>query len=354
MAHFHSLTVKDITKETADTVSVAFDITDDVKSDFNYEAGQYVTLKMDINGEEIRRSYSLCSSPLADSDFRIAIKKVKDGRMSGYINDSLKEGDVVEVMPPAGNFKTDLSGSKHIVAFAAGSGITPVFSILKTALANNNNKFTLFYGNRTTASTIFKAQLDELSVEYGDRLNVLHMLDEESTGNALTEGRIDKAKAVELLKTVSSDLDKEYFICGPEQMIMAISDLLKEQGIDKSNINFELFTAPTKAAESSTPAPVGDFSGTAKVTLIMDDEETVIDLATDGLNVLDAAMNAGVDAPFSCKGAVCCTCKCKVTKGSATMEMNYALSDDEVEEGFILACQAHPSSEEITIDFDVI
>ena len=195
MAHFHSLTVSNIIKETADTVSVAFNITDDIKSDFSYEAGQYITLKMDINGEELRRSYSLCSSPSADSDFRIAIKKVEDGRMSGYINDTLKEGDVIEVMAPAGNFKTDLSSTKHIVAFAAGSGITPVFSILKTALQNSNNKFTLFYGNRTTASTIFKSQLDDLSAKYSDRLTVLHMLDQESTGNALTDGRMDKAKA---------------------------------------------------------------------------------------------------------------------------------------------------------------
>ena len=355
MASFYNLKVKEVRKETADTVSVAFDITDDIKDQFSYEAGQYVTLKTTVNGEELRRSYSLCSSPTADSDFRIAVKKVDNGRVSGFINDSLKANDVIEVMPPAGNFKTDLNSTKNLVAFAAGSGITPIISILKTALkANSQNTFNLFYSNKTTNATIFNNELIDLANSYEGRFTFNNILTQENGINALLSGRIDKIKAESLLSTIDTNDNTEYFICGPEEMIMSISDLLKTKGVDTSRIHYELFTTPVKSAENNAPIATGDFTGVAKVKVIMDDEETEFELATDGDNILDASMDEGVDAPFSCKGAVCCTCKAKVVEGSAVMEMNYALSDEEVEEGYILTCQAHPTSSSITVDFDVV
>lgn len=354
MANFYNLPVKEIKRETEDTVSVVFDIANH-KDAFNYKAGQYITLKLNINGEELRRSYSLCSSPSVDNEFRIAVKKVDNGRASGYINDTLKTGNTMEVMSPTGNFTTNFDAPKNIIAFAAGSGITPIISIIKTALKkNSNSRATLFYGNKSAATTIFKNELDTMASKYGDRLSLNYIFSRESTGNPLFDGRITQEKASNLLSQTNKDGDTEYFLCGPEDMIMSVSYLIKSIGVDSSKVHYELFTTPVKAASSPAPTKVGDFTGTSKVKVIMDDEEFEFDLATNGDNILEAAMDAGVDAPFSCKGAVCCTCKAKVIEGSARMEMNYALSDSEVEEGFILTCQSHPTSERIVVDYDVI
>lgn len=355
MAQFHSLRVKEIRKETSDTVSVVFDIPNEATNEFSYDAGQYLALKFMIDGEDCRRSYSLSSTPKVDDEYRIAVKKVVNGKVSTYINEQLKEGDVVESMTPAGNFvlNPNISNSKHYIGFAAGSGITPVISILKAALKGEpNSKFTLVYGNKTANDTIYKSELDELQSSYSDRLNIIYVYSREDSKYS---GRIDAALAQTIIsENVSDTFAREYFLCGPEDMILSVSKMLEDSGTNKNDIHFELFTVPTAAAENITSASEGDFSGVAKVTVIMDDEETEIELASDGVNILDAAMDAGVDAPFSCKGAVCCTCKCQVTKGTAKMDMNYALSDAEVEEGFVLACQAHPTSEEVTVDFDVI
>jgi len=351
MSMFHSLKVIDIKNETSDTVSVAFEIPEGGKSTFDYTSGQYLTLKFNINGNEERRSYSMCSSPFSGEPIRIAVKRVDKGLVSNHINDVIKVGDQIEVMSPQGNFTLETSlEQKTYVAFAAGSGITPIWSMIKSVLDNEpGSKFVLFYGNKTSDSTIFKNEIDSLT---GDRLSVYHILSREETGNSITNGRIDKNKATELLK---SNLDllksKAFFMCGPEEMIFNVKDVLQNLGVSEDKIKFELFTTPVLLA-AEKEVEVSNFTGTAKVKVIYDEEETEFELASVGENVLEAAMRNDVDAPFSCKGAVCCTCKAKVTEGKMIMDANYALSDEEVAEGFVLACQAHPASENVVIDFD--
>lgn len=351
MSMFHSLKVIDIKNETSDTVSVAFEIPEGGKNTFDYTSGQYLTLKFDINGTEERRSYSMCSSPFLGEPIRIAVKRVDKGLVSNHINDVIKVGDQIEVMSPQGNFTLETSlEQKTYVAFAAGSGITPIWSMIKSVLDNEpGSKFVLFYGNKTSDSTIFKNEIDSLT---GDRLSVYHILSREETGNSITNGRIDKNKATELLK---SNLDllksKAFFMCGPEEMIFNVKDVLQTLGVSEDKIKFELFTTPVLLA-AEKEVEVSSFTGTAKIKVIYDEEEITFDLSSDGENVLEAAMRHDVDAPFSCKGAVCCTCKAKVTEGKMIMDANYALSDEEVAEGFVLACQAHPASENVVIDFD--
>ena len=351
MSIFHSLKVIDIKNETSDTVSVAFEIPEGGKSTFDFTSGQYLTLKFNINGNEERRSYSMCSSPFSGEPIRIAVKRVDKGLVSNHINDVIKVGDQIEVMSPQGNFTLETSlEQKTYVAFAAGSGITPIWSMIKSVLDNEpGSKFVLFYGNKTSDSTIFKNEIDSLT---GDRLSVYHILSREETGNSITNGRIDKNKATELLK---SNLDllksKAFFMCGPEEMIFNVKDVLQTLGVSEDKIKFELFTTPVLLA-AEKEVEVSNFTGTAKVKVIYDEEETEFELASVGENVLEAAMRNDVDAPFSCKGAVCCTCKAKVTEGKMIMDANYALSDEEVAEGFVLACQAHPASENVVIDFD--
>ena len=351
MSMFHSLKVIDIKNETSDTVSVAFEIPEGDKNTFDYTSGQYLTLKFDINGNEERRSYSMCSSPFSGEPIRIAVKRVDKGLVSNHINDVIKVGDQIEVMSPQGNFSLETSlEQKTYVAFAAGSGITPIWSMIKSVLDNEpGSKFVLFYGNKTSDSTIFKNEIDSLT---GERLSVYHILSREETSDSIRNGRIDKNKATELLK---SDLDllkaKAFFICGPEEMIFNVKDVLQTLGVSEDKIKFELFTTPVLLA-AEKDAEVSDFNGVAKVKVIYDEEEVTFDLSSDGENVLEAAMRHDVDAPFSCKGAVCCTCKAKVTEGKMIMDANYALSDEEVAEGFVLACQAHPASENVVLDFD--
>ena len=351
MSMFHSLKVIDIKNEASDTVSVAFEIPEGDKSTFDYTSGQYLTLKFNINGNEERRSYSMCSSPFSGEPIRIAVKRVDKGLVSNHINDVIKVGDQIEVMSPQGNFTLETSlEQKTYVAFAAGSGITPIWSMIKSVLDNEpGSKFVLFYGNKTSDSIIFKNEIDSLT---GDRLSVYHILSREETGNSITNGRIDKNKATELLK---SNLDllksKAFFMCGPEEMIFNVKDVLQNLGVSEDKIKFELFTTPVLLA-AEKEVEVSNFTGTAKVKVIYDEEEITFDLSSDGENVLEAAMKHDVDAPFSCKGAVCCTCKAKVTEGKMIMDANYALSDEEVAEGFVLACQAHPASENVVLDFD--
>lgn len=348
---FHSLKVIDIKNETSDTVSVAFEIPEGGKSTFDYTSGQYLTLKFNINGNEERRSYSMCSSPFSGEPIRIAVKRVDKGLVSNHINDVIKVGDQIEVMSPQGNFTLETSlEQKTYVAFAAGSGITPIWSMIKSVLDNEpGSKFVLFYGNKTSDSTIFKNEIDSLT---GDRLSVYHILSREDTGNSITNGRIDKNKATELLKSNLNLLkSKAFFMCGPEEMIFNVKDVLQNLGVSEDKIKFELFTTPVLLA-AEKEVEVSNFTGTAKVKVIYDEEEITFDLSSDGENVLEAAMKHDVDAPFSCKGAVCCTCKAKVTEGKMIMDANYALSDEEVAEGFVLACQAHPASENVVLDFD--
>ena len=352
MSQFHTLTVAKITKQTADTVSVSFHIPTELASTFNYVPGQYLTFKLTINGKEERRSYSLCSSPYSDELPEVAVKKVANGLVSTYINEVLKEGDTLEVMPPQGNFVIEpvAGNAKNYVSFAAGSGITPILSMLKAVLAKEpNSKFTLIYGNKTKDSCIFQKELTAID---SPNFNLISIYSREATGDSLTEGRIDNDRVAAIFKN-NLDLLKAdgFYMCGPEEMIAAVGESLKLFGVSKEKVHFELFTTPV-FLESDAPVVTSDFEGDARVKVIYDDEEVEFVLNSKGKTILDAAMQNDVDVPFSCKGAVCCTCKALVTEGKATMDANYSLSDKEVAQGYILTCQAHPASAIVVVDYD--
>ncbi|MCB0769100.1 MAG: 2Fe-2S iron-sulfur cluster binding domain-containing protein [Flavobacteriales bacterium] len=358
MARFHKLEVESVHQETTDCIVVGFDIPAAEQADFEFVHGQYVTLKLTVNGEELRRSYSICSSPLDKGTLRIAVKKVQGGRASTELVEKLKPGMFIEVMTPMGNFTTALDPAleRHIVAFAAGSGITPILSILKTVLRTEpKSRFTLFYGNSDHDRIIFRKRLDELKQVHGERLSVHHILSQGKDEDMLFNGRVTKEKAVELMKRFLNDpLDKEYFICGPEQMMINVSEALEHQGVDKKKIHIELFSSPVTNEAKKPPVPLADgaFSGSASVKVILDGREQVLQVEANGDPVLDVALDNGLDVPFACKGAVCCTCKARVVEGKVEMAMNYALTDEEVEEGYVLTCQTHPRSANVTIDYD--
>lgn len=359
MSKFHALRVQDVRTETPETVSIAFEVPAADAQSFRFIQGQYLTLKLTVNGEELRRSYSICSG-VGEGELRIAVKRVPDGRASGFLTTKVSAGDSIEVMPPMGNFYSELNASqkKHYVLFAAGSGITPMMSIIKTVLDTEpQSTCSLFYGNKDAANTIFRGELDRLSSGSAGRLDVHYFFSQATPGDAFYGGRIDADKAREALNRHVADAQAaEHFLCGPEQMIFAIKDALTGMGVPAGQVHFELFTTPTESADAApaAAAPAGDFNGNAKVTVIIDGDEVDFDLHTDGLPVLDAALDAGGDVPFACKGAVCCTCRAKVMEGSVSMEKNFALTDEEVEEGFVLTCQSHPTSERVVIDYDEV
>ena len=349
MSHFKKLKVREIRKETADAVSISFEIPSELKAEFNYQAGQYITIKKDVDAEEIRRSYSLSSSPLED-DFRIGVKKIKNGKMSSFLNEELKVGEVLEVLSPSGNFKID-NLSSNFVGFAAGSGITPLLSMIKSVI-NSGGKFTLFYGNKTPNDVIFKNELDSLKEQFFNQFSLHYIYSKISVGNPLFEGRINKEKTKLLIKENIELIKADgFYLCGPGEMLKNISDSLKELGVNENKIHFELFTAPL--INENNQNPKSDFFGESHITVLMDGDEFEFDLKGDGKFILDAAIDAGADAPFSCKGAVCCTCKAKVIEGKVHMELNYSLSDAEVKEGYILTCQSHPASDKVVVDYDV-
>ena len=351
---FHTLKIAAITRETDDTVSLSFHIPSDLKTDYSYLSGQYLTLRTTINGEDTRRSYSLCSAPF-ESEVRVAIKKVENGVFSTYANQSLHVGDELMVMTPAGGFlhSPEMSAKKSYALFAAGSGITPVISIAKSVLHSEPaSDVTLFYGNKQFGSIIFREELEALKNQYIDRLRVIHILSRESLGNAIQKGRIDREKTGKLFDAFLKNQPVDaVFVCGPEQMILAVKDVMAEKGVDPSAIHFELFTSgaaakQTKSVDSNEPKVESN------VTVILDGDELDLALDSTGDTILDAAQKAGADLPFACKGGVCCTCKAKIIEGTARMDVNYALEKDEVDAGYILTCQAHPTSEKLVVSFD--
>ena len=356
MSKHYNLTVSEVRKETPDTVSVEFETPQGHESAFRYTSGQYLNFRLTLNGQEYRRSYSLCSSPHTDSRMRVAVKIVENGVVSSFFNHQLKAGDIIVAEPPAGNFFTELdpANKKHYVAFAAGSGITPVYSIIKSTLSvEPQSTFTLIFANRSSEYAIFGEEIRKLAGE-NPRFRLIEVWSRENTTNPLLHGRLNPERIRKIIKEFDLRNGNEFFICGPEEIIINISDVLKEIGIAKDNIHFELFTTPVlMSSEPQTVEAEDSFNGEAEVKIIIDGIETSFNLPGDGLNVLDAAIEAGADAPFSCKGAVCCTCKGKIIEGKAIMNMNYALTDKEVADGYILTCQAHPRSSRLVIDYDV-
>jgi ring-1,2-phenylacetyl-CoA epoxidase subunit PaaE len=354
--HFHSLQVKDIQKETADCVSISFKIPPELQRNFRFIQGQSLTLRRIFEGEEVRRSYSICTSPM-ENELRIAVKKVEGGLFSTFANGELKPGDLVDVMPPTGNFYTtlDRSHKKNYVAFAAGSGITPVISLIKTTLLTEpGSTFTLVFGNKNHSSIIFKEQLEALKDRYMERFRLYHILSRERMEADINYGRIDKVKCEQLSKVIDYKVVDDFFICGPEQMIFCVRDFLEERGIDKRKIHFELFTTPKRKAVSFKPQAASEANReTSNITVKLDGRSFDFKLDYESNNILDAALAEGADLPYACKGGVCTTCKAKLVEGKVEMEVNYGLEPDEVEAGFILTCQSHPRSEKVMVDFDV-
>lgn len=355
--HFHSLTIKEIRKETPDCVSVAFDIPEELKNDFGFRQGQSLTMRAMINGKEVRRTYSICSSPL-ENEWRVAIKKVSGGLFSTFANEELKKSDTLEVMEPVGRFYTELHSrnAKNYVAFAAGSGITPVISIIKTTLATETqSNFTLVYSNRNRKSIIFFEELEALKNKYMQRFNLVHVLSREKTDTAINFGRINTEKLNDLAGLVDYDKTDEFFICGPEEMIFCIKNYLEDKGIDKKKIHFELFTSPGQKKYTVNNDESWLITGpVSNITIKLDGRSLDFDLSLNSnTTILDAALKQGADLPYACKGGMCCTCKAKLLEGEVAMDVHWGLEEEEVEKGYILTCQSHPKTEKVVVDFDI-
>jgi len=356
MIHFHSVKVRKVEKETEDCVSIEFEIPGDLKEAFQFKQGQNLTIKKVFNGEEIRRSYSICTSPF-DNKLKVAVKKAEGGVFSTWANEELNEGEVLEVLPPTGKFYTELNPSqkKNYVAFAAGSGITPILSIIKTTLLTEpESTFTLVYGNRTKNSIIFKEDLEALKDKFIDRFRIYHILSRELTEAPINNGRIDVDK-LELLfnKVIDQKRCDDFFICGPEEMIFCIKGYLEGRGISSNKMHFELFTVPgQKKSEAQTTKLEAEEGPRARVSVKLDGVVFDFDLNYESESILDAALKQGADLPYACKGGVCTTCKAKLIEGEINMDVNWGLEPDEVARGFILTCQSHPKTDKVVIDFD--
>lgn len=345
MATFQNVTIQEIKPETANAVSVVFNIPENLKSDFNFTAGQYITLQTKINNQEIRRAYSICSTPQS-GEIRVAVKTVENGTFSVYATSNLKVGDAIEISAPEGRFQLKPEANKNYIAFAAGSGITPILSMVKTVLENQPTAtFTLVYGNKSIADTIFYDELLALDTKY-DNFNLEFVCSRERQENMLF-GRIDTAFTNFFIKNKYKDIAFDAaFLCGPEEMIQTVSNTLKEAGFSDENIHFELFTV---TEDENAVSKIKE--GTTEITVMLDDEETTFTMSqTD--NVLAASLRNELDPPYSCQGGVCSSCLAKVTEGNAVMTKNSILTDSEVKDGFVLTCQAHPTTAKLKIDFD--
>ena len=357
---FHDLKVKQIRRETEDCISVNFEVPNQLALDYQYLPGQYLTLRTTIHGEDVRRSYSICSMP-GDGELRVAIKELAGGVFSSWVARELKAGDSLQVMTPTGNFTTEISAEtkKNFLFLAAGSGITPVISIIKSVLAaSSGSEVTLIYGNRFFNSIIFREELENLKDEYLGKFRVFHVLSGEPNEIPMFHGRID-AEKLEAFSTSFvnfSELD-EIFLCGPAEMIHAGKSFAEAKGVPADHIHFELFFTPGKDAPPPTTSKVVKAAATTKgevcsVSVIFDGQQTNFTMPFDGEAVLDAAQREGLDIPFSCKGGMCCTCKAKIIEGEVEMDVNYALEPGEVEAGFVLTCQSHPRSNRLVVDYD--
>ncbi len=360
MSYFHPLKIKDIKKETSDSVVITFDIPAELKEEFSFLPGQHLTLKEEIDGAEIRRSYSICAAPHEDV-VKVAIKKMEGGIFSNYALNSLKKGQRLDVMPPLGRFTPRLDGktTKNYLLIAAGSGITPVISIIKTILHKEpNSNVTLIYGNRNTRSVMFKEELEGLKNLFLKRLTLYFVLSREKVDAPLLNGRIDKDKCKLFFSKLIpvKELNAAY-ICGPEGMVLAAKEELISQGMPEKLVHIELFTTPGQvfgaALDSSTHTSNYDATSESMVTLKLNGKSYEFPLKYTGVNILDAALEEGLDLPFACKGGVCCTCRAKLVNGKVDMTVNYGLEPDELEAGFILTCQSHPRTDKIIVDFDI-
>ncbi len=349
MSQFHSLTIKNIERITDKSVAISFEVPQHLKTEFAFKAGQYITLKTIIDGNEVRRDYSLCSSPKS-GELKVAVKEVEDGTFSSFANNQLKAGDVLEVATPNGRFifEPNDSKTKHIAAFAAGSGITPVLSIIKCALEEEvQSNVVLVYGNKTTKDTMFLDELLQLQHQYSNRLSIQFVFSQAQENDAVF-GRIEKSTVNLVVKNKYKHLDIDaFYLCGPEGMIHTVKDVLEDHNIDKDTIFYELF----KASKPEV-IPTGNVtSGQSHVTILLDDESTTFEMPQKQ-TILEAALDKDIDAPYSCQGGICSSCIARITEGEATMRQNNILTDGELAEGLILTCQAQPTTEKIVVDYD--
>jgi ring-1,2-phenylacetyl-CoA epoxidase subunit PaaE len=355
MSRFHPLRVASCKGETRDAVVITFDIPEEQRAAFCFIQGQHLTLRTQFDGEELRRSYSICSAP-HEGQLRIAIKRVQDGLFSTWANQNLKPGDIIECMRPSGHFHVPLEpeAERHHVAFVAGSGITPVLSIIKTTLvAEPKSRFTLVYGNRSSSSVIFKEELEDLKDRYLERFNLVFILSREHQDIELFNGRIDRAKCDQLLRhwIDPEDIDVAY-ICGPQSMMEDVSTSLQTRGVAKERIKMELFDAThSRVARTRATASIAADQG-CRVTVIQDGRKREFTVEKKQHTLLEAALEQGIELPYSCKGGVCSTCRCKLIAGEVEMDVNFALEDYEIARGFILTCQSYPLTNELILDFD--
>ena len=349
MQQFYPLVVSDITPLTPNAVDISFEIPESLKEAFAFESGQYITLKHSIEGAEIRRAYSLSSKP-GENRITIGVKKVPDGTFSVFANETLKKGDVLEVMPPQGRFVFSAdSEPRDIVAFAAGSGITPIMSIVQTALdINTENRVVLVYGNKSREEAMYFDSLQELKEKYNDRFFVYYIFSRNQEEECLF-GRIDKSTVNYITRNKHNSITPDtFYLCGPLPMIESVTEALTENGVSENSIQRELFTEP----DSQVPVDA-ETSGTTHLEITLDDAVHTLEVDRKNI-VLDTLIKAKIDAPYSCQGGVCSTCIARVTEGRASMVKNQILTESELAEGFILTCQAHAESAVLKIDYDDI
>ena len=358
--NFYSLRISDISQETESAVCLSFFVPEQLKEKFHFTQGQHLTLRQTIDNQEVRRSYSICSG-IDDNNLKVAIKAIDGGVFSTFANTQLKANDSIDVMPPQGDFNTELSSgnAKKYMCICAGSGITPILSIVKSILSSEpDSQVTLLFGNKNSSTIMFKDELGFLKNRYLTRFNWLNILSREEQDTDILFGRLDNKKGSQLHASHLIDIagTDEFFLCGPESMISEVSRGLRSSGVDEEKIHYELFFASAEDAQAVVEkhhARASQYAGQqAEVTVTVGGRSSRFKLAADGENILDAALNNGADLPFSCKGGVCATCKAKLLEGQVDMDLNHALSDKELAEGFILTCQSHPVSDTVVVDFD--
>ncbi len=357
MTKFYQVTVSDIRRETRDAIILTLDVPDEHTDAFRFSQGQYLTLRTNIDGDEVRRSYSICAAA-TDAHLRVGIKKVADGLFSNWASSQLATGQVIEAMPPMGNFFVPLEEGRkrHFVGFAAGSGITPLLSIVKTTLmAEPQSSFTLFYGNRASSSIMFREELEDLKNEHLDRFSLIHILSREQQDIDLFNGRLNKEKCDQLLDRWMdvSSIDTA-FICGPQDMMLGVAQSLEGHGLDKRQIKFELFATSTPSRRQRHPdeARAEDRKNLCEATVVIDGRARTFAFEKGTASVLDAGTAEGLELPYACKGGVCSTCRAMLVEGEVDMDANFALEDYEVARGYILTCQSYPVTDKILVDFD--
>lgn len=355
MSRFHPLRIAKLANETRDAVVVTFEIPEEKREAFRFVQGQHLTLKTIVNGEEIRRSYSICSAPF-EGEVRIAIKRVQDGTFSSWAHREMQPGHTIDVMEPSGSFHVPLNPAltRHHVAFAAGSGITPILSILKSILVEEpRSRVTLVYGNRASSSVIFKEELENLKDRYLDRFNLIFVLSREHQDIDLFNGRIDRAKCDQMLERWIDPADIDFaYLCGPQTMMTAVSESLQAHGIALDRIRQELFGSSQGTAPRIRAASAEQTERDCKVSVQLDGRRREFSMERQRDTLLDAALEQGIELPYSCKGGVCSTCRCKLTAGEVEMDVHFALEDYEIARGFILTCQSYPLTKEIALDFE--